>query len=242
MAKKFSRGFTLIELLIVMATIAILATIAVPVFIGALERAKVTKDMNNLRQIAVATQLYMNDNNGALPGSTTVPPNWISQLYPKYLSSWYVLISPLDPIRNPATPNRVASDNSANSAVSYGINGTSGVMGMSADKITKPTAFIVFAPAEDNSTAVAFQGIANTTSQTNLAGSANVTVVGAGSGQATTMPGGPAIGGTQNSRTRINAVFADWHVESMAWSGTGPAFTNTTDPGNDPDAPYRWSP
>jgi hypothetical protein len=28
----------------------------------------------------------------------------------------------------------------------------------------------------------------------------------------------------------------------MAWSGTGTAFTHTSDPGGDPDAPYRWSP
>ena len=37
-------------------------------------------------------------------------------------------------------------------------------------------------------------------------------------------------------------ICADWHAETMLWSGTGPAFTNTTDPGNDPDAPYRWCP
>ena len=233
-----SRGFTLIELLVVIATIAILAAIAVPVFSRALERGKATKDMSNLRQIAMATQLYMNDNSGVLFSTSG---SWMSQLYnadpppaaQKYLSSWGVFVSPFD---RPASP-RTSSPNNANSAVSYGINGTSGVIGMSADRIKKPSVFIVFAPAQAAGSTVNFRGIGNTTSQANLAGSSNVTVL-----AAATVPNGPAAGGTHNSRTKINARCADWHVEMMAWTGTGPAFTNTTDPGNDPDAPFRWSP
>ena len=72
----------MLELLIVIAVIVILATIAYPVFIGIQERAKATKDMNNLRQIGIATQLYMNDNDGALCSTAA---SWMSQLHPKYL-------------------------------------------------------------------------------------------------------------------------------------------------------------
>ncbi len=61
------RAFTLIELLIVIATITILATLAVPVFNSVFESAKATKDTSNLRQIGAATQMYMNDNNGVFP-------------------------------------------------------------------------------------------------------------------------------------------------------------------------------
>ena len=79
----------MIELLLVIAVIAVLATIAYPTFIGILERARATKDMNNLRQIGIATQLYMNDNDGVLFSTTT---SWMSQLHQtKYLSSWNVL-------------------------------------------------------------------------------------------------------------------------------------------------------
>jgi len=237
MTRNSSRAFTLIELLVVIAVIVILAALAYPVYTSVLERAKVTKDMSNLRQLAIGTQLYMNDNNGALFSTTG---SWMSQLYnadnpatSKYLSSWNIFVSPFD---HPVSP-RTASANSANSAVSYGINGTSGVIGMSADKISKPTVFIVFAPAQASGTAVTFQGIGNTTSQANLAGSSNVSVI-----AATSSPGGTATGGTHNNRTKINAVFADWHVETMPWSGTGPAFTNTTPTANDPDGAYRWSP
>ena len=228
------RAFTLIELLVTIAIIILLAGLAIPALNSALERAKVTKDMSNLRQLAMATQLYMNDNSGVLFSTSG---SWMSQLYnadpppaaPKYLSSWGVFVSPFD---RPASP-RTSSPNNANSAVSYGINGTSGVIGMSADKISKPSVFIVFAPAQASGSAVNFRGIGNTTSQVNLAASSNVTVL-----AAATVPNGPATGGTHNSRRKINALCADWHVETMLWSGTGPAFTNISDS----DGPYRWSP
>ena len=235
------RAFTLIELPVVIVIVGIVAAIATPVFKGVLERAKATKDTNNLRQIAMATQLYMNDNSGVLFSTTG---SWMSQLYsvnaatPKYLSAWKVFLSPFDPVANPAVPNRTASTNNAKSAVSYGINATSGVVGISADKISKPTVFIVFAPVQDStSTAVRFQGVGDTTSDTNLAASSNVKVV-----ANTSNPGGTATGGTHSSRPKINALFADWHVETMLWSGTGPAFTNTTATGSDPDGAYRWYP
>jgi type II secretory pathway pseudopilin PulG len=221
------------EMLVVIAIIFILGATSIGVFQSVLERAKATKDMSNLRQIGTATQMYMNDNNGVLFSTTG---SWMSQLYnadnpaaSKYISSWNIFVSPFD---HPVSP-RTASSNSATSALSYGINGTAGVVGMSADRISRPTAFIVFAPAQASGATVAFQGIGNTTSQASLASSANVTVVAAAS-----VPGGNAQGGTQNSRGKINALCADWHVETMLWSGTGPAFTNTTDP----DGPYRWSP
>jgi prepilin-type N-terminal cleavage/methylation domain-containing protein/prepilin-type processing-associated H-X9-DG protein len=232
----FTYAFTLIEVIVVLAIIVIMMAMVYPAYTTISERAKATKDMSNLRQIGLATQLYMNDNSGVLFSTNG---SWMSQLYsvdpttPKYLSSWNVFVSPFD---RPVSP-RTASANSANSAVSYGINGTSGVVGMSADRISKPTVFIVFAPTQASGTAVSFQGIGNTTSQANLAASSNVKVV-----AATSTPGGTAVGGTHNSRRRINAIFADWHVETMPWSGTGPAFTHTTDPGSDPDAQYRWSP
>src|SRR5215471_14213568 len=132
-----ARGFTLLELLVVIVVAAILASIGYPAFIGALERAKVTKDMNNLRQIGIATQTYMNDNDGTLPGSATV--TWMSQLNPKYASAWGVFQSPFD-IRGPSEKG------DATTPVSYGINAN--VFGTSASKITKPTIFIVFAAAE----------------------------------------------------------------------------------------------
>jgi prepilin-type N-terminal cleavage/methylation domain-containing protein/prepilin-type processing-associated H-X9-DG protein len=223
---RVARAFTLIELLIVIAIIAILAGIAIPALTSALERAKVTKDMSNLRQIGTATQMYMNDNNGVFPGSATL--NWMSQLEQnqKYLSTWRVLESPFD--------KRSTSElGDGTTAISYGINSNLyvGNVAISADKITKPTAFIVFAPAQAAGATVTFAGWANSTAP-------GVTVLGAGGNAATSTPGGNATRGPHNNRSKINALFGDLHSETMAWA----TFTNNAATGGDPDGELRWKP
>ncbi len=66
--KKF-RGFTLIELLIVVAIIAILAAIAVPNFLEAQTRSKVSRVRSDHRSLATAIETYYIDNN-TYPAST----------------------------------------------------------------------------------------------------------------------------------------------------------------------------
>ncbi|OPZ87102.1 MAG: putative major pilin subunit [bacterium ADurb.Bin429] len=56
------RGFTLIELLVVIAIIAILAAILFPVFAKAREKARTNSCLNNQRQIGIAVQMYVQDN------------------------------------------------------------------------------------------------------------------------------------------------------------------------------------
>jgi prepilin-type N-terminal cleavage/methylation domain-containing protein len=63
------RGFTLIELLIVVAIIAILAAIAVPNFLEAQTRAKVSRSRADLRSTATALESYRVDNNNYPPMS-----------------------------------------------------------------------------------------------------------------------------------------------------------------------------
>ena len=60
------RGFTLIELLIVIAIIAILALIAVPNFLEAQTRAKVSRVLADMRAYATSLEAYMADY-GAYP-------------------------------------------------------------------------------------------------------------------------------------------------------------------------------
>ncbi len=59
----FFRAFTLIELLIVVAIIAILAAIAVPNFLEAQTRSKVSRTQADMRTMTVALEAYKLDNN-----------------------------------------------------------------------------------------------------------------------------------------------------------------------------------
>jgi len=216
------RAFTLIELVVVLGVIAIMMSLTYPAYTTISQRAKGTKDMSNLRQIAIGTQMYMNDNNGVVFSTATA---WMTQLSPKYISGWKIFESPFD-----LRASSEAGD--GNTAVSFGINPN--IWGQSADKITKPSTFILFAPAQASGNTVTFQGTA--------AIAAPGMTVNTGGVPAASNPGGTAIGGTANNRTKINALFGDWHAETMAWSGTGPAFTNNTNnPPSDPDGYYRWN-
>ncbi len=66
------RGFTLIELLIVVAIIAILAAIAVPNFLEAQVRAKVSRSKNDQRSLATAIEAYQVDAGDVPPGPPAV--------------------------------------------------------------------------------------------------------------------------------------------------------------------------
>ncbi len=60
-------GFTLIELLVVIAIIAILAAILMPVYAKAKDMARQTSCQTNLKQLSLATSLYLADYDGRYP-------------------------------------------------------------------------------------------------------------------------------------------------------------------------------
>ena len=82
-----TKAFTLIELLIVVAIIAILAAIAVPNFLEAQTRSKVTRAKADIRTLATALESYAIDYN-KYPGDGA-QYCWNYGIYP-YDGYWYV--------------------------------------------------------------------------------------------------------------------------------------------------------
>jgi type IV pilus assembly protein PilE len=69
-------GFTLIELMIVVAIIAILAAIALPIYSSYITRSKLTEAQNNLSALRVTMEQYFQDNRQYTPaGSTATATN-----------------------------------------------------------------------------------------------------------------------------------------------------------------------
>ena len=208
-------AFTLIELLVVIAIIAVLAGIALPVFSKAQEKGRATTCAANLRQLGIGLQSYLNDNDDQMfarsgSGGGGQANSWPQTLHGKYVPSWKVFRSPFDKI------TRARPDTEKEPVpVSYGIN--TNVFDTNASKFVAPSQLIIAAPAMNPGKEPIFNG----TSQT------NPVLQMPGGGGATKM-------GTHFGRGQINALFADSHVNSMAWR----EFAMTSDE----DGMKRWYP
>src|SRR5687768_125539 len=99
------KGFTLIELLIVVAIIAILAAIAVPNFLEAQTRAKVTRMKADMRSVATALETYAIDNN-------KYPFDWDSRGWPYYLTD--IMTTPISYLTTQRSLNDIFRPKPAN--------------------------------------------------------------------------------------------------------------------------------
>ncbi len=86
MAVRRSLGFTLIEMLVVMAIVALLLTLALPRYFGALERSRETVLRENLRVLRISIDRFAADR-GRLPLNLD-----------ELVESQYLRTIPVDPI------------------------------------------------------------------------------------------------------------------------------------------------
>ena len=73
LTQKSRRGFTLIELLVVVSIIALLISILLPAVGTARRQARITIDVQSMKQHATATQIYGGSNQDLLPHAPKVP-------------------------------------------------------------------------------------------------------------------------------------------------------------------------
>ena len=118
-----SCGFTLVELLAVVAIIAILSALLLPIFIRIREKAHQSQCLSNQKQISLALLQYIHDNDEYFPCGTQPYSDgalsgvgWSAQIYP-FIRNASVFTCPDD------TTQATASTATGLSAISYAING-----------------------------------------------------------------------------------------------------------------------
>ncbi len=93
-------ALTLLELLVIVGIISILTALLMPSLKNARDAGKGAACLSNLRQIALALNLYANENDGGLPplygGSSPPESRWTWRLQPYGLKG-RVIFCPLDP-------------------------------------------------------------------------------------------------------------------------------------------------
>lgn len=184
-------GFTLIELLVVISIIAILAGIALPVFGTAQQKARMAQEANNLRQIGIGTVAYRADNDDQVfKVGVSGAQAWPNLLFAKYVTERKAYLSPFD-TRGTGSP--------AQFNVSFGVNERIMTEGNNnGARFRSTSGLILMAPKMTNVPEREFADAKSTE---------NVTV-------GPNMSSAPTAG---KGGQRINAVFADAHVETLTW-------------------------
>ena len=225
-------AFTLIELLVVISIIAILASIALPVFGGVMERSRATNCASNLKQLGLGVAAYLNDNDEQMFSTDTKDADgnyWVGILQAKYVTNWKVFKSPFDK-RDSNDPKTLP--------VSYGINekvltqpGKPNWDG-NVSKLIAPSQLILMAPS--------LTPKPGPLDKTSFKGTSIPAQPTTGNGLSLAQATGTKLG-THQSRSQINVLFADNHAASLKYGSTQDK-ESFADTNSDPAGVQRWLP
>lgn len=213
-------AFTLIELLIVIAIIAILAGISLPIFNKVMERARATQDASNLRQIGIGTVAYLNDNNDTIFSKTSTTTSTTgNKIYPpgmlevNYVPNTQVFHSPFDKRINASSP----------AVVSYGVNtnildrttGTTNAFNGTFATLVSSSELILYAPFY-----IGDPTVSGSWTYLDTTNNAQLPTGGAGMTK-----------GTHSNGKWINVLYADSHVASITFTNFTTTANNSTSGG-----------